>query len=74
MTLTSPNSSILWLLAGQTWIVSQHIWASVGDPTKYVDATPVGTGPYVFKSFTPQLIDLQEPALLAAGQANCAGD
>ncbi|HLZ23337.1 MAG TPA: ABC transporter substrate-binding protein [Ktedonobacterales bacterium] len=57
MTLTSPNSSILWLVAGQTWIVSQHIWSSVGDPTKYTDKVPVGTGPYVFKSFTPQLID-----------------
>ena len=56
MTLTSPNSSILWLVAGQTFIVAQHIWSSVGDPSKYVDKVPVGTGPYVFKSFTPQLI------------------
>jgi peptide/nickel transport system substrate-binding protein len=58
ITLTSPNSSILWLIAGQTWIVSQHIWGPVGDPTKYVDKVPVGTGPYIFKSFTPQLITL----------------
>lgn len=58
VTLTSPNSSILWLVGGQTWIVPQHIWATVGDPTKYTDKLPVGTGPYVFKSFTPQLIDL----------------
>jgi peptide/nickel transport system substrate-binding protein len=58
VTLTSPNSSILWQMAGQTWIVAKHIWASVGDPTKYTDATPVGTGPFKFKSFTPQLIDL----------------
>ncbi len=56
MTLTSANSSILWLVAGQTFIVAQHIWSSVGDPSKYVDKGPVGTGPYVFKSFTPQLI------------------
>jgi peptide/nickel transport system substrate-binding protein len=60
MTLTSPNSSILWLIGGQTWIVAKHIWASVGDPTKYTDAQPVGTGPYVFNSFTPQLIDLKK--------------
>ena len=58
VTLTSPNSSILWLLAGQTWIVAKHIWSSVGDPTKYTDRVPVGTGPFIFKSFTPQLIDL----------------
>jgi peptide/nickel transport system substrate-binding protein len=30
----------------------------VGDPTKYTNTTPVGTGPYTLKSFTPQLIDL----------------
>ncbi|HEX8035478.1 MAG TPA: ABC transporter substrate-binding protein, partial [Ktedonobacterales bacterium] len=57
VTLTSPNSSILWLIGGQTWIVSKHIWSKVGDPTKYTDANPIGTGPYVLKSFTPQLID-----------------
>ncbi|HEX6799806.1 MAG TPA: ABC transporter substrate-binding protein [Ktedonobacterales bacterium] len=56
MTLTSPNSSILWLIAGQTWIVSKHVWSSAGDPSKYTDKVPIGTGPYVFKSFTPQLI------------------
>ena len=57
ITLTEPNSSILWLIAGQTWIVSQHVWSKVGDPSKYTDATPIGTGPYILKSFTPQLID-----------------
>ena len=57
VTLTAPNSSILWFLAGQTWIVPQHIWSTVGDPSKYTNPTPVGTGPYIFKSFTPQLID-----------------
>ncbi|MGZ3677749.1 MAG: ABC transporter substrate-binding protein, partial [Ktedonobacterales bacterium] len=58
VTLTSPNSSILWLIGGQTWIVSKHIWSTVGDPTKYTDSNPIGTGPYILKSFTPQLIDL----------------
>ena len=56
VTLTAANSSILWFLAGQTWIVPQHIWSSVGDPSKYTVTNPVGTGPYVFKSFKPQLI------------------
>ncbi len=67
--LTSPDSSILWLLGGQTWIVAQHIWSSVGDPSKYTDKAPVGTGPYVFKSFTPQLIDLvKNPHYWQAGK------
>lgn len=69
VTLTSPNSSLLWLLGGQTWIVPEHIWSKVGDPSKYTDATPVGTGPYVFKSFTPQLIDLtKNPHYWQAGK------
>jgi peptide/nickel transport system substrate-binding protein len=56
--LTSPDSSILWLIGGQTWIVPEHIWSKVGDPSKYTDDKPVGTGPFIFKSFTPQLITL----------------
>ena len=44
--LNSPDSSILWLIGGQTWIVPEHIWSKVGDPTKYTDDKPVGTGPY----------------------------
>jgi peptide/nickel transport system substrate-binding protein len=69
VTLNSPNSSILWLLGGQTWMVPQHIWASVGDPSKYQDIMPVGTGPYVFKSFTAQLIDLtKNPHFRQAGK------
>jgi peptide/nickel transport system substrate-binding protein len=49
---------ILWYLAGQTYILPRHLWDSVGDPTTYTNPNPVGTGPYVLKSFTPQLIDL----------------
>lgn len=56
--LKQPNSPILWYLAGQTWIVAKHVYSSVGDPTKYIDSKPVGTGPYTLKSFSPQLIDL----------------
>jgi len=40
----------------QTYIVPQHIWSSVGDPTKFVNATPVGTGPMKLKTFTAQQI------------------
>ncbi|HET9920498.1 MAG TPA: ABC transporter substrate-binding protein [Ktedonobacteraceae bacterium] len=58
VTLKKPYSPILWYLGGQTYIVPQHLWSNVGDPTKYANANPVGTGPFVLKSFTPQLIDL----------------
>lgn len=58
VTLKKPYTPILWYLGGQTWIVPQHLWSSVGDPTKYTNPNPVGTGPYTLKSFSPQLIDL----------------
>jgi peptide/nickel transport system substrate-binding protein len=35
---------------GNTYIVPQAIWSTVGDPGKYVDGTPVGTGPYTVTS------------------------
>jgi len=60
VTLKKPSSPILWYLGGQTWIVPKHLWSSVGDPTKYVDSKPVGTGPFLLNSFTPQLIDLKK--------------
>jgi peptide/nickel transport system substrate-binding protein len=60
VTLKSAYTPVLWYLAGQTWIVSKHQYASVGDPTKFADDNPVGTGPFVLKSFTPQLISLKK--------------
>lgn len=35
-------------------IVSQHIWSTAGDPTKYDDPNPVGTGPFKLSTFSPQ--------------------
>ena len=60
VTLKQPYTPILWYLAGQTYIVSKHEYASVGDPTKFQDNSPVGTGPFMLKSFSPQLIDLKK--------------
>jgi peptide/nickel transport system substrate-binding protein len=39
-----------------TYIVPQHLWANVGDPAKYTNTSPVGTGPMKLKSFSAQLI------------------
>jgi len=58
VTLKDAYTPVLWYLAGQTWIVQKAHYASVGDPNKFVDSKPVGTGPYTLKSFSPQLIDL----------------
>ena len=57
VTFNQPYTPILWYLGGQTYIVPQHLWSSVGDPSKFANPNPVGTGPFTLKSFTPQLID-----------------
>ena len=59
VTLTFPTAqySNLQNIAG-TAIVPQHIWASQSNPATYVDADPVGTGPYVVSNFTSQGITL----------------
>ena len=49
VTFSSPQYTNLQSI-GNTYIVPQSIWGSVGDPATYVDATPVGTGPYTVTS------------------------
>jgi peptide/nickel transport system substrate-binding protein len=55
VTLTFPTSQYTNLenIAGQA-IVPEHIWSGVGNPATYVDANPVGTGPYMLSTFTPE--------------------
>ncbi len=40
-------------IAGEV-ILPEHIWSSVGNPATYTDANPVGTGPWMLSTFTPQ--------------------
>ncbi|MCV2393530.1 ABC transporter substrate-binding protein [Actinotalea sp. M2MS4P-6] len=42
----------------KTVIVPEHIWADVEDPVTYTDTEPVGTGPYLLDSWTPQAATL----------------
>lgn len=60
VTLKKAYTPLLWYLAGQTWIVSKQEYASAGDPSKFADDNPIGTGPFLLKSFSPQLIDLKK--------------
>jgi len=54
----SPQAGNLFNIGSQA-IVSQHVWASVTNPSTYADANPVGTGPYVLDKFSPQGIMLK---------------
>ncbi len=58
VTLNQPFTPILWYLAGQTWILPQHHYSNVGDASQFADPNPIGTGPYLLKSFTPQIYSL----------------
>ena len=56
MTLKPGGVPTFFNIADQTYIVAQHIWSKVGNPTRYVDSNPVGTGPLVTQQCTPQNI------------------
>jgi peptide/nickel transport system substrate-binding protein len=55
MTFNDADPPLLPFIEG-TYIVPQHIWSSAGDPTKFINPNPVGTGPMKLKSFTAQQI------------------
>jgi peptide/nickel transport system substrate-binding protein len=45
-----------WL--GQTPIVPKHVWSAIAKPDTDANKTPVGSGPYTLKTFTPQTTTL----------------
>ncbi len=55
VTLTFPTAEYtnLQQIAGVP-ILPKSVWSTAGTPTAFTDATPVGTGPYMLKTFTPQ--------------------
>ncbi len=48
--------SNLHAMGGETPIVPERLWKSIKDPATATIATPVGTGPFVLKSFTTGLV------------------
>jgi peptide/nickel transport system substrate-binding protein len=57
MTFNGPAVPYFYYIADQVGIVPQHVWSKItGDPGAYVDASPVGTGPYTVSPCTPQNI------------------
>ncbi len=59
LNFASPQYANLQNIAGQTYIVPESVWSKVGDPGKYTDPNPVGTGPYTVSQFSPQGITLK---------------
>jgi len=51
MTFQKPYPPELVTIAGHVYIIPQHVFASVGDPTQYLTDHPVGTGPFKLTSY-----------------------
>ncbi|MEO7015588.1 MAG: ABC transporter substrate-binding protein [Leifsonia sp.] len=56
ITFSKPAYQVMWW---RIETVPEHIWKNVQDPVKYADPNPVGTGPYMLKSFSSQVITLK---------------
>lgn len=46
------------IVSAQTKILPEHVYSKVGDPTKYVDKEPVGTGPFKVGSYNGRQLEL----------------
>jgi peptide/nickel transport system substrate-binding protein len=64
----SPSYSQFYFLAGNTYIVPQHIWSKIGNPLKYTNPDPIGTGPYTLSSFGSQGFELSSNASFWQGK------
>ena len=55
MTFQKAYPPVLVNIAGHVYIIPKHVFASVGDPTKYLTNTPVGTGPFTLSKYQTDL-------------------
>ena len=56
MQFNAPAVTQFYYIADQVSIVPESVWKSVSNPLTYKDAQPVGTGPYLVDTCTPQNI------------------
>jgi peptide/nickel transport system substrate-binding protein len=52
--LKTVNSTLLYYIGQNLLILPQHIWSKVSSPVTFTNPNPVGTGPFMLKSFSPQ--------------------
>ncbi|HEX6510130.1 MAG TPA: ABC transporter substrate-binding protein, partial [Chloroflexota bacterium] len=43
-----------YYIADQNYILPQHIWSKIKNPVTYTDKSPVGSGPFLMKTCSPQ--------------------
>ncbi|HVC88649.1 MAG TPA: ABC transporter substrate-binding protein [Gaiellaceae bacterium] len=55
ITLKTPDSQFIAATLNRQFVVPQHIWSKVADPTTFTNSNPVGSGPFdVVGRFTTQ--------------------
>ena len=55
LNLKTPDSQFIAAILNRQFVVPQHIWANVSDPSTFTNPNPVGSGPFdVIKRFTTQ--------------------
>jgi peptide/nickel transport system substrate-binding protein len=69
MTFAQPAYPQFYNVAGETYIVPMHIWDRIANPVDALNTHPVGTGPMLFQSFSPEnLILVKNPHYWQAGK------
>lgn len=59
MTFSAPSYPEYFPILGETYMVPKHLWAKV-NPITFTNTKPVGTGPYVFSSYSSQGVILKK--------------
>jgi peptide/nickel transport system substrate-binding protein len=56
---TEPSYAAINYIAGTTYVLPQHIWKSISDPTTNLNPNPVGSGAYTVSSVTGAALTLK---------------
>ena len=60
ITFTRPAFTDLWYIAGQSYMLPEHTWSKVADPTTFPDTKPMGSGPYLLNTYNSQNFTLKK--------------
>lgn len=53
-TFKRPSVPFFYYIAGQDYILPQHIWSHIKNPVGYTNPHPVGSGPFLLSKCSPQ--------------------
>lgn len=51
-----PAVPFFYYIADQNYILPEHIWSKISNPVTYNDSHPIGSGPFLYGSCSPQNI------------------